>query len=346
MIYQRRRKPNPFDSRAAHRAARYQRRRPQASPDSPASASAETNAPQEAATRGNKASASAQRAGNHAHSERNARAHDHGVHTSQTHDQVHDRTHGQVKAEPHQKAAHPTDSNMANPQVADQSPTDRAKTDRTQAQQAPAGRATQYFAGAPTTEDVRRTITVTLRGRDVPMDVSNGVFSTDRLDLGTRVLLKHAPQPPAHGTFLDLGCGWGPIAVALALESPHADVWAVDVNERALDLTRSNAERNGCANVRVSAADAVPQDIRFDLMWSNPPIRIGKEALHELLMQWLVRLTVGGRAYLVVQRNLGADSLIPWLQQALDSQCGEQSFAVSKNASSKGYRVIEIVRAR
>lgn len=337
MIYQRRRKPNPFDSRAAHRAARYQRRRPQASPDSPASASAKTNAPQEAATRGNKASASAQRAGNHAHSERNARTHDHGVHASQSHDQVH----GQVKAEPHQKAAHPTDSNMANPQVADQSP-----TDRTQAEQAPAGRATQYFAGAPTTEDVRRTITVTLRGRDVPMDVSNGVFSTDRLDLGTRVLLKHAPQPPAHGTFLDLGCGWGPIAVALALESPHADVWAVDVNERALDLTRSNAERNGCANVRVSAADAVPQDIRFDLMWSNPPIRIGKEALHELLMQWLVRLTVGGRAYLVVQRNLGADSLIPWLQQALDSQCGEQSFAVSKNASSKGYRVIEIVRAR
>ena len=337
MIYQRRRKPNPFDSRAAHRAARYQRRRPQASPDSPASASAKTNAPQEVATRGNKASASAQRAGNHAHSERNARTHDHGVHASQSHDQVH----GQVKAEPHQKAAHPTDSNMANPQVADQSP-----TDRTQAEQAPAGRATQYFAGAPTTEDVRRTITVTLRGRDVPMDVSNGVFSTDRLDLGTRVLLKHAPQPPAHGTFLDLGCGWGPIAVALALESPHADVWAVDVNERALDLTRSNAERNGCANVRVSAADAVPQDVRFDLMWSNPPIRIGKEALHELLMQWLVRLTVGGRAYLVVQRNLGADSLIPWLQQALDSQCGEQSFAVSKNASSKGYRVIEIVRAR
>lgn len=337
MIYQRRRKPNPFDSRAAHRAARYQRRRPQASPDSPASASAKTNAPQEAATRGNKASASAQRAGNHAHSERNARTHDHGVHASQSHDQVH----GQVKAEPHQKAAHPTDSNMANPQVADQPP-----TDRTQAEQAPAGRATQYFAGAPTTEDVRRTITVTLRGRDVPMDVSNGVFSTDRLDLGTRVLLKHAPQPPAHGTFLDLGCGWGPIAVALALESPHADVWAVDVNERALDLTRSNAERNGCANVRVSAADAVPQDVRFDLMWSNPPIRIGKEALHELLMQWLVRLTVGGRAYLVVQRNLGADSLIPWLQQALDSQCGEQSFAVSKNASSKGYRVIEIVRAR
>lgn len=338
MIYQRRRKPNPFDSRAAHRAARYQRRRPQASPDSPASASAETNAPQEAATRGNKASASAQRTGNHAHSERNARTHDHGVHASQSH--------GQVKAEPHQKAAHPTDSNMANPQVADQSPTDRTQTDRPQAQQAPAGRATQYFAGAPTTEDVRRTITVALRGRDVPMDVSNGVFSTDRLDLGTRVLLKHAPQPPAHGTFLDLGCGWGPIAVALALESPHADVWAVDVNERALDLTRSNAERNGCANVRVSAADAVPQDVRFDLMWSNPPIRIGKEALHELLMQWLVRLTVGGRAYLVVQRNLGADSLIPWLQQALDSQCGEQSFAVSKNASSKGYRVIEIVRAR
>lgn len=295
MIHQRSRKPNPFDRRAAHKAARYRRRDSQTTP---------SHAPEET-----------------------------GIDASTA--RIPTRATDTAPAKSTDKATQKA------PREAMPQPEASAH-----GEQKPGGRTTQYFAGDPLAEDVRRILTVTLRGRDVPMEVSNGVFSTDRLDLGTRVLLRHAPQPPAHGTFLDLGCGWGPIAVALALESPHADVWAVDVNERALDLTRSNAQRNGCANVHVSAADAVPQEVRFDLIWSNPPIRIGKEALHALLMQWLVRLAVGGRAYLVVQRNLGSDSLIPWLQQALDERCGEQSFEVSKDASSKGYRVIAVVRAR
>lgn len=212
----------------------------------------------------------------------------------------------------------------------------------------------QYFSAAPASQDARRMLHVTLRGFETAMETSNGVFSGSRLDLGTSVLLRHAPELPEHGTFLDLGCGWGPVAVAMAQESPEADVWAVDVNGRALDLTAGNARRNGCGRVHVVQADEsgaplpdqqvpgaepMPEGMSFDAIWSNPPIRIGKEALHTLLMTWLPRLNAGGAAYLVVQRNLGADSLIPWLAGALGS-----GFAVSKYASSKGFRIIEILR--
>lgn len=211
----------------------------------------------------------------------------------------------------------------------------------------------QYFATEPSSEDVRRRMKVTLRGQDAVVEVSNGVFSGSRVDLGTSVLLKHAPEPPLTGDFLDLGCGWGPIALTLAFESPEANVWAVDVNERALDLTHANAQANGRTNIHAAQVDesstplpaenqpafceTVPGDLTFDAIWSNPPIRVGKEALHTLLMAWLPKLKVGGAAYLVVQKNLGSDSLIPWLDDALG-----EGFTASKYASSKGFRIIEV----
>lgn len=154
------------------------------------------------------------------------------------------------------------------------------------------------------------------------------------------MLLRQAPEPPEEGTFLDLGCGWGPIALTLGFASPKADIWALDVNERALDLTRRNAELNGVRNVHAVTADEIPSDMTFDLIWSNPPIRVGKDVLHELLMTWLPRLNAGGTAYLVVQKNLGSDSLIPWLA----TQLGD-GYEVSKYASSKGFRVIEVMKA-
>lgn len=200
--------------------------------------------------------------------------------------------------------------------------------------------AEQYFAADPQSKDVRRRLHVTLRGNEADVEVSNGVFSGNRLDLGTSVLLRQAPEPPEEGSFLDLGCGWGPIALTLGFESPKAEIWALDVNERALELTKRNAEINGVENVHAVLAADIPSDKTFDLIWSNPPIRVGKEALHELLMSWLPRLNDGGAAYLVVQKNLGSDSLIPWLA----SHLGE-GYEVGKYASSKGFRVIEVVKA-
>lgn len=200
----------------------------------------------------------------------------------------------------------------------------------------------QYFSTNPNSLDLRRTLQVDLRGKEVSVQVSNGVFSSSKLDLGTSVLLKHAPQPPENGRFFDIGCGWGAISLALGFESPNAQIYAVDVNERALELTNINAKNAGLNNIHTYLVeDALKEDSskNIDLIWSNPPIRVGKDVLHNILLTWIPRLKVGGAAYLVVQKNLGSDSLIPWLSKNLG-----EDFSVEKYASSKGYRIIEVLR--
>jgi 16S rRNA (guanine1207-N2)-methyltransferase len=191
-----------------------------------------------------------------------------------------------------------------------------------------------YFSARPASADERRPVRVTLAGRELTLEVAPGIFSPDHVDLGTQVLLRTVPEP--RGTVLDIGCGWGPIAIAAALSSPDVTVTAIDVNERALDLTRRNAVIAGVGD-RVTALR--PEDVSavatFDTIWSNPPIRIGKAALHELLATWLPRLSPGGNAWLVVQRNLGSDSLAAWL--------ATQGWgAVEKVASAKGFRVLRV----
>jgi 16S rRNA G1207 methylase RsmC len=195
-----------------------------------------------------------------------------------------------------------------------------------------------YFA-TPAGPAELRSIEVRLAGRDVEVVTADGVFSGGRLDLGTRVLFREVPPPPAEGDLLDLGCGWGPVALTLAMLAPAAQVWAVDVNERALALTRRNAERLRLSGVRAVTPDAVPDDVRFGAIWSNPPIRVGKEELHALLSRWLPRLTPDGEAHLVVQRNLGAESLHAWLKDHLG-----EGWSVARAGSAKGYRVLRVAR--
>ncbi|HEY0118209.1 MAG TPA: methyltransferase [Cellulomonas sp.] len=192
-----------------------------------------------------------------------------------------------------------------------------------------------YFSARPATPDERRTITVELAGRPVSVETAGGVFSPGHVDLGTRVLLREVPDPPQIGDLLDLGCGWGPLALTMALLSPAARVWAVDVNERALDLVRANAERLGLVNVTAARPDEVPATVSFGAIWSNPPIRVGKDALHELLAHWLPRLAPGGQAWLVVGKHLGADPLARWLSDEL-------ALPVERATSAKGFRVLTV----
>lgn len=193
-------------------------------------------------------------------------------------------------------------------------------------------RSEHYFTASPSSDAGERTVSFRVDGRAYELRTARGVFSADRLDLGTQVLLERGPHPPVSGRLLDLGCGYGPIACVLAVRAPEAEVWAVDVNERARSLTARNAAALGLENVRVTAPEAVPADVAFAAIYSNPPIHVGKPALHELLRSWLPRLTPDGTAYLVVQRNLGADSLQRWLQT--------EGYYCTRLASAKGYRVL------
>ncbi|GAB3084548.1 class I SAM-dependent methyltransferase [Micromonospora schwarzwaldensis] len=196
-----------------------------------------------------------------------------------------------------------------------------------------------YFTAEPTTPARPREVEFSVAGRDYTLTSAGGVFSADRLDPGTAVLLRKADLPAADATgpMLDIGCGFGPITCVLATVAPTAPVWAVDVNERARALTTANAARVGAADrVHAVAPDELPPDVTFAQIWSNPPIHIGKAELHGLLLRWLPRLTADGVAWLVVARHLGGDSLHRWLV--------EQGWQVQRHASQKGFRVLRVTR--
>jgi 16S rRNA G1207 methylase RsmC len=196
-----------------------------------------------------------------------------------------------------------------------------------------------YFSAEPTEplgpSDLRQ-LNLRIAGHESTVVTAPGVFSAHRLDLGTAVLLRTVAgedhELPAHGTLVDLGCGWGPLALTMARLAPEAEVWAIDVNPRALELVQLNAARLGLSNIHPATPEEAA-DVRPDVIWSNPPIRVGKEVLHGLLETWLGRLTPEGHADLVVQRNLGSDSLQKWLTD-------QAGFPTERLASAKGYRVL------
>lgn len=194
-----------------------------------------------------------------------------------------------------------------------------------------------YFDETPSTELKLKDIDVEIDGAKVRLQTAGGVFSPDHIDGGTAVLLNHLDLAPKGGDILDLGCGWGPIALSLASHSPRATIWAVDVNERSLELTRANVQRMGLTNVKVVKPEEVPADVTFSGVWSNPPIRVGKDVLHELMDTWLPRLEPKASAYMVVQKNLGADSLQRWIDERFDLN-------VDRIDTAKGFRVIRVVK--
>jgi len=191
-----------------------------------------------------------------------------------------------------------------------------------------------YFSPRPGAPHRPGTVRVVLPDVYLELETDAGVFSPGRLDPGTRLLLDAAPAPPHGGDLLDLGCGYGPVACVLAARSPGATVWATDVNERALGLCARNAGRSGLPNVRAVPPGDAALPARFDAIWSNPPVRIGKEPLHGLLRDWLSRLRPGGRACLVIRRHLGADSLHAWLQAG--------GWPATRIAARAGYRLLQI----
>ena len=191
-----------------------------------------------------------------------------------------------------------------------------------------------YFSARPRAAHRPGRVRVILPDVYLELATDAGVFSPGRLDPGTRLLLEESPAPPPSGDVLDLGCGYGPIACVLAVRAPGAVIWAVDVNERALTLCERNARAAGLANVRCVPPGDASLPRRFAGIWSNPPVRIGKDALHALLTSWLSRLDPAARGYLVVGRNLGADSLHRWLEA--------RGWPVTRLAARSGYRLLQV----
>lgn len=190
-----------------------------------------------------------------------------------------------------------------------------------------------YFTPEPAVPSRPAPVELALRGLELRLQSDRGVFAYAHLDRGTDILLRTVPDPP-DGDLLDLGCGYGAIAITVALLQPSAIVWAIDVNRRALDLTARNAAATGAANVTAVPPDDVPDSVAFSAIYSNPPVRLGKQPLHDLLQRWLPRLRPEGSAHLVVQRHLGADTLAAWLAR--------EGYGVRRTRSRQGYRVLEV----
>ena len=191
-----------------------------------------------------------------------------------------------------------------------------------------------YFSEEPEVESARKRIEVTLPDGSFEMETDTGVFSHGRVDAGTKFLLLEAPELPERGDLLDLGCGAGVIALTMARRRPECRVWAVDVNARARRLTSDNAATLGLRNVTVAAPEEVPDDVSFAAMWSNPPIKVGKSELHDMMRRWLPRLSTAGVGVLVVNKNLGSDSLQKWLT--------EQGHPTKRLASRQGFRLLRV----
>ncbi len=193
-----------------------------------------------------------------------------------------------------------------------------------------------YFSANPTSSGAKRQVDLYLDDMALTLETDRSMFSPERIDPGTHFLLAQAPRDAEPSSRIaDVGCGYGPIACCLARRHPRSEVIAVDINHRALDLCKRNAAALQLHNLTVVHADHLDPAARFDQIWSNPPIRIGKPALHELMIQWLNRLNAHGVAYFVVNKNLGADSLQRWLDSL--------GYTTTRLGSRQAYRILEVI---
>jgi 16S rRNA G1207 methylase RsmC len=196
-----------------------------------------------------------------------------------------------------------------------------------------------YFSEQPQTDAKTHSVEFELEGTVFNLTAASGTFSSTRLDSGTRVLLKESALFPVSGTVLDIGCGWGPISLAVATLRPETEVFGLDVNSRSLELAQANAVALKLKNFKAVRAEQIPNELLFDGIWSNPPIRVGKAVLHQLMQTWIPRLKPGASAMLVVQKQLGAESFQKWLSETFTE------FDVAKQSIDKGYRVIRVTNS-
>ncbi len=199
-----------------------------------------------------------------------------------------------------------------------------------------------YFDARPQAESRPREVFLRVRGIDLSFETDSGMFSPERIDFGSRLLIEAVAEDllaagVKTGRLLDLGCGYGPVGIALKRVFPALEPTLADVNERACALARKNAARNGVKGIEVVVSDAFERlPGPYDVVVTNPPVRAGKDVVHAFFQGAWERLVPGGRLYVVLQRKQGAPSAAEWLEARFGS-CD----AIEKDA---GYRVLRSVR--
>lgn len=200
-----------------------------------------------------------------------------------------------------------------------------------------------YYSSSPQADHRYGEITVRLGERQLRLRTDAGVFSKSRLDRGTALMLEaierqHVHIPP-RGNVCDIGCGYGPLGLSIATLHPKTAVYMVDINERAVHLTKENANLNGVENVYAAVGSGVLPfaHITFDYIVSNPPLRTGKKNVQKLLYDAYNQLNPKGRLLIVIRTKQGARSMERYLQGIADD--------VKEVEKGGGYRLYEVIRA-
>ena len=198
--------------------------------------------------------------------------------------------------------------------------------------------AEHYFTVHPESKHDRSQFTVTIKGREFVFQTDAGVFSRERLDPGSRLLIE-ALELTEVSVPLDLGCGYGPVGLAISRELPARQVYMSDLNSRAIELTKENARLNGISNVVIKQGDGLSPwrellnaGLSFDLVVTNPPLRTGKQTVLELFRDAYHHLTPDGSLWAVIRTNQGAKSYLRELQTIF----GQAEVVAIKG----GYRVL------
>lgn len=176
--------------------------------------------------------------------------------------------------------------------------------------------ADHYYTNRPGAAHDEQQFSFVLRGKELRFITDAGVFSRDRIDFGSVLLIENM-EMDRHARVLDVGCGYGPIGLTAAMLADQGRVTMIDVNERAVDLARRNAERNGIKNVEVLVSNvySAVQGEKYDVILTNPPIRAGKEIVHRIFTEGHDLLVDGGELWVVIQKKQGAPSALKKLQE-------------------------------
>ena len=174
-----------------------------------------------------------------------------------------------------------------------------------------------YYSKKPQVESKPRQFKFTLRGFVLSFETDTGVFSKNEVDFGSRVLIETFEMPNLEGVVLDVGCGYGPIGLSIAKSYADRTIYMVDINERAVTLSKKNAEVNGIQNVHIFESDGLSavNDVRAAAILTNPPIRAGKDTIFKFYDEAYERLVESGELWVVIQKKQGAPSTVSKLEE-------------------------------